>query len=157
VKAGEKAARDKLVVRDRAKGWSWAKVARKHDIDVRTAERVWNDDKALHIPELSEGDAMDVVYESLKRLEEWQNQLADVTETSSGAIKVGAIRAQIDCENKKIELRQATGMLPKNLGKLAVEWDVRFVVKQVVAVLEAHDVPMETQQALLEAIKPDAS
>lgn len=154
MKAADKAKRDAELVADRAKGWAWAKVAKKYDITVRQAHNIWDDEKSRHIPALTEEDALSVVYESLARYEEWQNQLADVTEDSNGAVKVGAIRAQMDCENRATELRQATGLLPKNLGKLAVEWDVRFVVRQVVAVLEEHEAPPQMQKALLEALKP---
>lgn len=150
----EKAKRNAALIADRAKGHDWKRVAEKHDVSVRHAKRIWAEEKALRIPELREEDALDVVYEMLRRYEEWQNQLAVVTEVSEGAVKIGAIRAQMDCEARKAELRQATGLLPKHLGKLAVEWDVRFVVRQVVAVLEKHDASPEFQREMLAALKP---
>lgn len=152
--AAEKAERDKQVFADRARGLSWEKVASAHDISVRTAERIWDEQQKLGVPEMQEKDALSIVWETLQRYEEWQNQLAEVTAESNGAVKIGAIRAQMDCEVKKSDLRQATGLLPKHLGKLAVEWDVRFVVRQVVAVLEEHNAPPEMEQALLAALNP---
>lgn len=69
---------------------------------------------------------------------------------------VAAVRSRMDARAKIMELLQATNKLPKNLGTLRVERDVRFMIEVVVGVFDEFEVPAEAKRVLLERLEPQA-
>jgi hypothetical protein len=52
---------------------------------------------------------------------------------------------------------QAAGLLPKELGKLRLQADVRAVAAQVVRVFHDHGVPAEIETAVIAALTEQPS
>lgn len=153
----EKTQRDREIIADRARGLTWDQVAEKHNIDGSTARRAWAAVRDSQKDEISGADPMDTVFDLIRSYEEWMAQLAKIAEDSANdSARIGAIRSQVDIAVKKTELLQATGLLPKQLGKLRVEMDIRYMTTQILALFDKYDVPVEAQKELATVLQRGA-
>lgn len=145
-----KVERDRRIVADRARGLSWQKIAGRHEVDERTCRRAWQAWMDEEKPNLTGRDPLDVVFELVQHYEAWSEELAEIADAAEqDNNKIGAIKAQIDCELRKTELLQATGILPKQLGKLRVEMDIRYMTTQILALFDKYGMPVDAQRELL--------
>jgi hypothetical protein len=152
--------RNALIVRARVdEELSWEKIGEKHDLSPRQCRNVYRRWMEQGAP-IGTTDPIEMVDDLLRG---FMTDLWEFTEAADAAWEaknlnavVGAVRSRMDARVKAIELLQATGRLPKDLGKLRVEHDVRFMIEQVIGVFEEYDVPEEAQQALIERLHPQA-
>lgn len=63
------------------------------------------------------------------------------------------IKARLEALRAKLDLMAATGILPRDLARLRVEIDVRQVASTIIDVFSSYAVPLEAQQAVIEAIE----
>jgi hypothetical protein len=156
----EQTARNAQIVRDRAEHeLSWAKIAEKHGITDRQCRNIfrrWME----HGAPIETRDPIELVDDLLRGFmtDLWEfTEVADAGwKTRNLNVVVGAVRSRMDARVKAIELLQATGRLPKDLGKLRVEHDVRFLIEQVIEVFDEFKVPREAQEALIARLHPQA-
>lgn len=75
------------------------------------------------------------------------------TTAKQESVRVGAIKAKLDALKTVVEILQATGNLPHDLGQLRLSIDVQAVTARFLAVFDQHDVSDEVADALLAALQ----
>jgi hypothetical protein len=134
-------------------GMSFAEIARKHRMgekEVREAYRRYIEEIA---PLMTASTPAAKVGLYLRELESVRHQLHQIAEhADNDSAKVGALREIVKTINKEVELQQHLGMLPKSLGEISVRWEQRWVVQQIVSVLERFDAPPEAFRELERAL-----
>jgi hypothetical protein len=99
-------------------------------------------------------DPIEFVHEMIDRFESAIEEMAKIrTNGESGAVKVGATRVQIEAMLKQAELLQATGLLPRNLGALRAERDVRLVVAVIAEEFRRHKIPIRVIEGIQERLR----
>lgn len=138
------------------RGRTTTAIASALDVTERTVFKAWEEFKELAAQEFAAEDPEDAVWQALLEYDGLKTELYDVLETTVSSMnlsaKVGAARAIGEMLERQLELRQATGRLPKNLGELAVKIDLRHVETQVIAVLRNHGASRELLEDLRNAL-----
>jgi hypothetical protein len=146
-------ARNARLVADRLEhNMSWAELAKKHDLTevyCRRIVREWKENQAPPV----ERDPMAVVDDLLRG---YQADLWEFTEAADAAWQegqfnnvIGAVRSRMEARTRVVELLQATGRLPRDLGRLRVEIDMRFVIDQIMETFAEFEVPEAAREALV--------
>jgi hypothetical protein len=153
--AREKVSRDAEIVSARASGLPWSEIAAEHGISCRQCRTIVSEfGKAGITPRLR--DPVEVVDQMLERYEAFQERLIDIADTATNdSARVGAIKAAMDAMKAQAELMQAIGVLPRDLGRMAVEIDVVQTAMAAIEVLARNGVPVEVQRELVEAVSGD--
>jgi hypothetical protein len=159
--AVETAKKHRQVVLLRLEGRTWPEVSAEVGLALRTCQeayKAWADEDKH---ELMGEDPEAVVHEHLAGFRKLRADAAAVYLEAAGfeipgkdgapsvkvgmnpSARVGALRLIADLRQKEIDLRQETGLLPRDLGRLAVQVDVRHWTNVIVGVLEKHGVPPE--------------
>lgn len=144
--------RNRAIFDARARGFGWDEIARQHDVSVRQAQRIHSEyrdaspgalaaDPIATVEELLAGH--DAALEDLARL---------ANDAKHDGARLGAIRARLDVMREKYELLAAVGVLPRDLGQVAVQIDSQRIADATVAVLERHAVPEHVFDEILEAL-----
>jgi hypothetical protein len=150
--ARDKTARDNEIVTARMRGMSWAAIGATFDLSERQCQKVLEDYRASH-PRLRERDPVEIVDDMLDRYEAAQEELALLSATTRhDATRVGAIRTRLDALAAQANLLMLVGVLPRDLGVLRHDIDVRALAGEMVAVLTKFEVPAEARRALLDAL-----
>jgi hypothetical protein len=119
-------------------------IAGKLEISEKTAREGYGMYVNEIAPLIESEEALDKAREYLRKLEGVQSRFASIAATTRiETVRIQALRQIVDTMWREIELRQAIGLLPKNLGTLKVTADVRWFVDKVITLLEKHDVPEE--------------
>jgi hypothetical protein len=150
--AREKVERDAEIVSARASGLPWSEIAAEHRISGRQCRTIVNEyGKTGITPRLR--DPVEVVDQMLERYEGFQERLIDIADTATNdSARVGAIKAAMEAMRSQAELMQAIGVLPRDLGRMAVAIDVRRVARAAIEVLDRNGIPAEVQRELVEAV-----
>src|SRR5207247_952386 len=69
--------------------------------------------------------------------------------TSHDAVRLGAIKGRADTVRAKLGLMATVGVLPRDLGRLRFEVDVRRFAETVLDAFSRHDVPHNVQEAVV--------
>jgi hypothetical protein len=148
---GDVAARHSQIVALRARGRSWAFIAEETGLSDRHCRRVWKDWREAEKPSLEQLDPVDVVIEMFARSEAQIEQLAEIADDrkAGSAVRVGAINAMRAAQQAQIELLQETGYMPRNLGRVQRELDLRYLMTKIVAVFEKYGLPDEARLELI--------
>jgi hypothetical protein len=150
----EKAKRNAEIIVDRALGMTWPQIAAKHSITARGAQMVyrqWRDDA---MEAYNEDEALELAFDYKTRFEAVEARFAEIASSSiNDAARVGALRSLVTTTVQRLALDQAVGRLPRNLGKLRVELDVRHVSQVVVATMKKHGVPEEAMREIQLALR----
>ena len=150
--AEAKVRRDREVIADRARGLTWLTIAGRHRLSERQCRSIWKNHWQSEAT-LVETDPIEAVQEALARYDAVLERLALLGECAAQeSVKLGAMKAQLTALDGRTALMQAVGLLPRDLGLLRLEVDVREVARTVVRVLDEHGVPPDVQDALQEAI-----
>ena len=113
VTSPERARRDADIVRDRARGRSWASLARRHGLSDRHCRRIVAEHAHGH-PQLEGLDPLDVVTGIYGRYEPAIDELVDLSDQARNeSARVGAIKARIEIIKAETDLLQAIGVLPR--------------------------------------------
>jgi hypothetical protein len=155
----QQTARNAKVVTDRIKlGLTWVEVAKRNGVKERQCRyivRRWMEEGGANV---SYADPTKVVDDLLAgyQADHWElTEAADAAwEQNNINAVIGAVKNRMDARQKTVELLQATGRLPKNLGQLRVIYDVRFLIEQVMEVFDQHDIPVAARRALVEKLGP---
>jgi len=153
----EREERNMELVRDRLRGQSWPFLAEKYGIRAQQCKEVYNRWRAENQSTYQGRDPIAIVHSMLDRLEAWVEQLAEVADTTStDAVQIAAINAQMSALTRTAELMQATGILPHDLGTLRLELDVQSLAVKLVSVLTEQGASPEMKRAILDTLRPDA-
>ena len=149
--------RNAEVVRDRARGLGWSKVAERNGLSERQCRRICEEWRATR-PSAYDHDPLALLDEILDHYDAGIEDLALVREEAlQDAVKVGAVKARMNLIREKAELLQAVGILPRDLGKFAEERDLRVVADTVWAVMDKHDVPDDARLDLAATLRGNSS
>jgi hypothetical protein len=151
--AAEKVQRDRALIADRIRGLSWPVIALRHGLQERQCREIYRQWRDSEKTTLVERDPVEWLAETLDGYESIINNLASTAESADNtAARVGALKAQMDAMSRQTELLMASGLLPRNLGVIRYETDMRRAARTIVALLKQHgvgpDVLRDIQQAL---------
>jgi hypothetical protein len=155
--------RNRALIADRLKPMSWVALAAKYNLHERYCRRIfykWSkSNQGRNLTDVAGRDPIEIVYESVARYEGWIEQLTEVafSPEASDASRVAAITAQMNAQSKLTELLQATGILPRELGKLRIVADVRYVAQAILTVFEEEKVPTQVRERVIEVIRASSS
>lgn len=151
--APEQAARDAEIVGLRLRGVSAGQIAETYNISARRVGQIMDAWRKTN-PPLRVKDPLEIVDELLEQYGGASEELAMISASSNnGPTRVGAIKARMEVLKQTTELLQAIGVLPKDLGKLRVELDIRFVAETIMRVMDEENVPVEIQEKLVAALE----
>lgn len=123
------------------------------DRQCRAYFQEWQDeDKTALVRE----NGVDIVHEALAGLRALRQEAAAVyraADESNVNGQIGALKLMADTRMREIELRQSSGLLPKNLGRIQVDLDMRFVLESIIHVFEQYAVPKEAGEKLVELLE----
>lgn len=142
------------VIEGRSKGHAWPRVCEDSGLSIGQAKKVWKrfvDEGKLTVQET---DPIAVVFEQLARLDIMIEELADISaESDHAGARVGAIKVRSQIMSQQVELLQAVGLVPKNLGKLQIELENRYVVQQLMVFIDKYVPDEQIQDAETELLK----
>jgi hypothetical protein len=155
----QQAKRNGQIVRDRQADMTWPQIAQKHGVSPRGCRFIYRDWMTNAGPTVDH-DPVRVVDDLLRGFltDLWEfTEAADAAwQRGNVAVVVGAVRSRMDARSKAVELLQATGRLPKDLGRLRVEIDLRFVIDQIIEVFDEYDVSQNAREALVSRLEKPA-
>lgn len=145
----ERKARNDQIVLLKARGMTYDSIASTLEIHRDTAIEVVKEFRASQ-PKLRHQDPLEIIEDILEGYQADLSELAMVSSaTKNEAVRVGAINARMGARDRIVALLQATGILPRELGRLRVELDVRFIAEQVIVIMEKYGLPEEGMDELL--------
>ena len=151
--AQEKVSRDRQVVADRLKGLTWTTVAKRHGLSERHCREIVEQWRASR-PALDELDPLELIREALERREVLVEELALLAEKSKhDAVRLGALKEKRAALNDHTNLLIACGILPRSLGRVAVEIDVHRLTQHILAVFDRHGVEQAARRELVEVLR----
>ena len=128
--------RNLRIVADRARGLGWQTIADRHELSIRQCQNIWvnrgEDQYLVESPRQELEGEIEAVDASI-------DELAQLAETTThDAVRLGAIKAKLNAQAFRIELKRAAGILPHNLGAIANENQTRQMTAEMVKVLERY-------------------
>ena len=154
----DRGARNRALVSDRLQGASLPELARCYGLSERQCRNILREWREAGVAELEADDALAVVHEFIERYRQIEVSLAELAKRAdNSAAAVGALRGRTEAVDRQVQLMQAAGLLPKELGQLRLQADVRSVAARVVTVFRDHQVPAETARAVIAALTEEAS
>ena len=148
-----KVERDREIIADRARGFTWPTIAARHDLTERQCRSIWKQSLDAQARVL-ESDPFEAVAEALVQWDAVIERFAVVAqEATQDSVRLGALKAQADALKARLILAHAVGLLPRDLGLFRREADVRLVATKILRTLEAHDVSEEVFDALEQEFK----
>jgi hypothetical protein len=153
VTAQERVRRNAEVFNARARGLSWATIAAQTNLSERQCRRIFAEHREAS-GSLADLDASEIVRDTLDAYDAAIEDLALLADSSThDGARLGAIRARLDAVTSRWELMQAIGVLPANLEQLWPEWDAQRVARRIIDVLDDHQIPLEVQQEIAQAVE----
>jgi hypothetical protein len=137
----------------RASGESVRSIAERFDLSetrvreiLRSAAEPVEGNRASHFRALAH---LDELYEHKTSV----RRLAEEIPPSQASAKTGAHKAWGEAIERTIAVEQQLGLLPRDLGKLYVDYDMNLTSKRIMQVLKQHKIPGEVLDHLLAAIE----
>jgi hypothetical protein len=152
--AADKVQRDRALVADRNRGLTWSAIALRHGLQERQARQIYAEWRDSEEPTLVQRDPVQWLEETLDRYDSIIGELASTAENADNtAARVGALKAQMDAMSRQTELLVASGLLPRNLGVIRYETDMREAARTILAVLRAHGVGEDALRDIQQALR----
>jgi hypothetical protein len=151
--AAEKVRRDTKIVADRARGFRWAAIARRHGLSERQCRQVWREHRATE-PPLAELDPLEILAEAVEQHDALVSDLAELAERANQpAVTLGVLKLKLRSIDQRLLLLQGVGLLPQNLGAFRAEIDVRRVAAALIDAFERHQIPEAVENDVLDILK----
>lgn len=148
--------RNRAIVSDRLRGATLPELAARYGLSERQCGNVLREWRDSGVADLEAEDALAVVYEFIERYRQVEACLAEIAQAAdNSAAAVGAHRGRLDAIDRQVQLMQAAGLLPKELGRLKLQADVRTVAARLVAVFREHQVSAEIEQDVIAALREE--
>jgi hypothetical protein len=152
--AADKVQRDRSLVADRNRGLTWSVVALRHGLQERQARQIYAEWRDSEEPALVQRDPVQWLEETLNRYDSIIGELASTAESADNtAARVGALKAQMDAMSRQTELLVASGLLPRNLGVVRYETDMRRAAQAILTVLHEHGVGPDALRDIQQALR----
>ena len=153
VTTDQRARRNAQVFSARARGLTWPTIAAQFNLSQRQCRRIFAEHREA-TGSLADLDASEIVRDTLDAFDAAIEDLALLAgSTAHDGTKLGAIRARLDAVTSRWELLRAIGVLPANLERLWPELDVDRVARRILDVLDSHQIPLEVQQEIAQAVE----
>jgi chorismate mutase len=129
---------------------TWARVAKAIGKSSATCRRLLKQLEQSGDPE-APGDSWAPIREHLATLDEGMAAAAKamVDATPGSSAQVGAIRAYVDIAERRLELMQRVGWLPRQLGVLSAEREMQAMFRDFGKLLREHGASDELLEGLL--------
>lgn len=153
LKAADRVRRDAGIREERAAGMDWATIAAGHGITPRRAREIWAEGSGASVDPIE--DATAILAATLARYSYWEAELEGLyARTRNPAVQLGAIKTGLQLVRDRSALLQSTGAMDARALRASVmDRDAMATARAVLDVFKERDVPMETQEALIEAIE----
>jgi hypothetical protein len=149
--AAEKVRRDERVVADRVRGLSWPTIAQRHGLSERHCRTIWADQAP--VLSVEDFDPLELVREAIAQYDGLLEDLALLAESASqDAVRLGALKSKVSVIGERLVFLQAVGLLPRDLGLLQQERDIRMIAHLLVDLFERYGLPPEAEEELLRAL-----
>lgn len=127
--------RNQAIIYDRARGLGWTSIAERHRLSTRQAQKIWA--RRLEQQHDQTGDVLTQVFEELAYLEAAVEELAELaSDSKNDAVRLGAIKAKIDAQGKRVELKRILGLLPSRLENIRLASESQKVINGFFEALE---------------------
>jgi hypothetical protein len=150
----QRAARARWIVRFKALGFSFTRIAGEISLDEKRVRHIHRDYLAQELPPIREMDPQYIVQEMLMSYEQ---AIEDIARAQTQARTVGerlkAIRARLDAMRDRSRLLQDVGAIPHDLGELRVMFDVQVLIAAIFEVFEEYDVSEAAQLAIVDRVE----
>ena len=152
--AARKVERDRAIVIDRNKGFSWPVIAGRYSISERQCRTVYGEWRDTEKESRLSGDPLEWLVETLTRYDSIISSLALIAdEAANEAARVGALRSQMVAMGQQAALMVASGLLPSNLRTARDYETLVAVIDGMVAVVERHDLDTPVLDDLLRVVE----
>lgn len=145
--AQETAARHGVIVALKLAGWTVMEIAAQVEMTPRGVEMAyakWRDADKLDLATMAGKNPLDFIHEHLAGFRVIRRTLWDCSLVATNdSAKVGALKACAEMREKEINLLQQVGMLPKELGRFAIDIDVHVTTAKVVELIAALPITEE--------------
>lgn len=151
--AADRIRRNAQILAERASGEPLSTIAERHDLTTRQVRSICNDGETPVVQttiERSEALAISVLAH-YEKLGGDLDRLA--TSRRDPNTQLGAIKAKISLLKQQTHFLLATGLIPRDLSAIDYERDAVELADTLLDVLEAHDVPWEVQNAVVQAVE----
>jgi hypothetical protein len=143
------AERDQRIAELRLGFTSWGEIAQTVGLSETQAQEGFRRWKQREKGTIGGRDPVAWVEELIWQFEHKAAQLEAVAEAAPNpSARIGALRSSADMLAKAATIAQESGMLPRNLGVLRTERDVKLIIRIIGDVFEDYDVPIEAQQKI---------
>lgn len=134
---------------------SWEACGHHFGISGRAVRQIWSDWRARDKSELQVEEPIDVVHEHIAGFRDLRTRAAELVfrQGVPDAVMLGALKLIADLRLRDIALRQDTGLMPANLGKLQDDLDMLFVREEIARVLIKNKVPRKDVEELVAVLK----
>lgn len=153
LKDAERLKRDAAIIQLLKRGISPEQVGAQFALTARTVRRIkarWREAE----PGVAEIDATEIVQATLDNYEAAIEELAIVAaRTTNPGAKVGAVKVRLEALRGRIELLQAVGVVPHDLGQLRVIDDAQDVARRIAEVFNAYGISEDAQMAVVDVIE----
>lgn len=149
--AKAKVERDRAIVHDRARGFTWRTIASRHNVSERMAQRIWQEglDRTWEEP----SDPIDTAAELLAIFDASVEEAADLAAaTRNESVRLGAIKFRHELLVAKLELMRVLGLLPRDLLWLRHEIDYAVILQAAGEAFFRNDIPEEATRQYVDAI-----
>lgn len=151
--AAEKVRRDAQIVRDRARGLTWATIAERHGVSVRQCQAILSGHLAAQRG-CTHADAAELVDELLMQFDATLEEFALLAEeTRNDAVRVAALKSKAALLTQRLTVLRICGLLPASGYQLRYEIDARRVQTTLMSALVRHDLSNEVVDDLLGALE----
>jgi hypothetical protein len=150
--AAGKVKRDEAVIADRARGFGWSTVAERNGVSARQCQNIWRERQERTL--LDVANPREELRDEIAFLDAAIEEYAKLSETTGNdSIRLGAIKARLEAQARRLELKRFCGLLPWDLGQVVSATATRLIVEELIAICEKHDVPEQVYKELAASLR----
>jgi hypothetical protein len=135
---------------------TWATIGRKHGIGEKEARGMYRRYVDEIAPLLASEGPAEQAHEYLRAFENVRQRLLAIADKADNdSARVGALRELVKTLSKEVELRQHTGLMPRNLADGSVQKEQERLLQRVEETLRRHNVAPEVYRELAAILESD--
>src|SRR4051794_12616995 len=121
---------------------TFGEIAKRHAMGEKEVRAAYARQVNEIAPLFASAPPVEKAYEYLRELEDVRQRLAQISDhADNDSARVGALRARVSTIFQEIALRQALGLLPRDLGDLRVIADQEWLAQEIGLLLQRYGVP----------------
>lgn len=153
LKVADRVRRDARIRADRVDGYGWGTIGARYGISARRAREIWAEGSGFSVDPLL--DATAILNETLVKYSRWEGELETLyARTRNPAVQLGAIKTALQLVRDRSSLLHSTGAIDaRALRASEYDRDAINTARTILTIFNDHSVPLETQQAVIEALE----